>query len=135
MLRTQTQAWISRATGIPASTLSYVARGLRDLPIEYRDSVRNTYQSEAYYNLKTVGLSSNQANRFKWYVPESVINVETNFISKVDYLTIGHIGQKLKDLGRSATETEVLDLWNEARDETVDALQHSKQPVENILDY
>jgi hypothetical protein len=131
----KSQAWLSRASGVPASTLSYVARGLRDLPTQYVDSIRNVYQSEAYNRLKFSGLSSSQANRFKWYTPESVLNTQANMTLKVDYLTIGHIGQKLKNLGRSATEKEILDLWDESREETKSALQKSKQPVENIFDY
>jgi len=131
----KSQAWLSEASGVPRSTLSYVARGLRELPKQYSSSIRNVYQSEAYYNMKASGLSTTQANRFRWYSPETVLNVESTISMKINYCTLGAIGKKLQGLGRPATEEEVLSLWEEAHDAVFEGIQESKEPYEDIMKY
>jgi hypothetical protein len=133
-LMTRSQAWLSEASGVPRSTLSYVARGLRELPAQYRESIRNVYQGEAYGNLRMSGASSTQANRFKWYVPETVLNVQSSYGLKAMEWTVGVIGSKLKGLGRPATEQEVLNLWDESYEDVIDGMQQSKEPYERVME-
>lgn len=51
-----TQAWIVQNTDIPQSTLSYVLRGLRELPEKYFTSANNLYQKEVVSRLTAQGL-------------------------------------------------------------------------------
>lgn len=133
-LMEKTQSWLSKASGVPASTLSYVARGLRDLPKQYRDAIRNVYQGEAYQRLKFSGASTTQANRFKWYVPETVLNVQSSYMTKALDWTTGVVGAKLRGLGRSATEKEILSIWQESYDSVKEGMQESKQPYERVME-
>lgn len=127
--------WLSKETGIPQSTISYVRRGIRDLPKKYNAVMRNQYQREAYLRLGNEGASSYQAKRFSWY---NTIEVQTHIdtlLMKVNDLTLGHIGARYKSIGRPVTENEVMEVWKEEREQTVISLQHSKKSLESIYAY
>ena len=113
-LQDQSQAWVSRETGIPKSTLSYVARGIRALPKQYELANRNVYQREGYRRMEETGVSANQARRFSWYVPEKVTNVISTVNEKVKYLKVGYLGQKEHALGRSTLPGERKAILKEA---------------------
>jgi len=127
--------WVSEETGIPTSTLSYVNRGLRNLPKQYVDTIRNLYQRESYSRMRNAGASSEQARRYSWYVPTTVGNVMIDYSLKVEELAGGIVAAKLKGLERDATTDEILDLWSDARQSIVEGLQNSRKPLEDILDY
>lgn len=131
----KSQSWISRETGIPRSTLSYVARGLRELPQQYKTTLTNTYGREAYAQLRNSGLSSYQANRWKWYIPETAQSVIDNTILKVKELTTYWIGKRNYALGRNLTESEIASQWDETEEEVKDALRKSQKPTEEIWGY
>lgn len=95
---------ISNETEIPYSTLWYFANGQRNLPEKYENALYNMYTRTTYANLRESGLNSTQANRFRWYAPDSVIKIETQVQEVIlEYAKYG-LAQKATREGVIATE-------------------------------
>lgn len=130
--RYQSQASISRATGIPQSTLSYVIRGERTLPSKYHTVLRNMYQRTAYSVLKDAGLSSTQARRFSWYSPtriENVLSEVGNVVTKLVNSRYDQYEAYLKQTGQFKSEA---DTRQRLADSISEALSKSDLPEERL---
>ena len=128
-----TQAEISRQTGIPTSTVSYVLREERNLPAQYNPGLRNAFQREAYHNLREAGLSSTQADRFKWYVPGTVTIVTeqtTGIVGSIVDKRMEAYSQYLKSQGTYISEEDTRARLMEA---IAESIQKSELPYERIL--
>ena len=129
-----TQSQISALTGIPQSTLSYVARGLRELPYQYQSSLLKTYTSEAYRRLRTEGASWIIANRKKWQNPKDVYDDIRMINFKRQELTKGAIAGILKKQGKDITGDNIEELWGQVDSNMIEALQKSKKTLEQWLE-
>jgi hypothetical protein len=121
---------ISAITSIPASTISYVINNQRQLPNQYRSSLRNSYQREVYSDLRTVGLSATQSQRFSWYSPTKVIDVIQDVNSLVDSLIQGRMDQYknyLMSTGQYTDDTQVVNILESSIRES---LRNSDLPEE-----
>lgn len=85
---------ISIESGIPYSTLWNYARGKANLPDKWETSLINTYNRQTYANMRDVGFSSIQANRFRWYSPTKVVTLEIKAREVLLQYTNYAIGQK-----------------------------------------
>lgn len=95
---------IAIETEVPYSTLWYYANGQRNLPEKYENALYNMYTRTAYANLKAAGLNAVQANRFRWYAPESVLKIEVQVqTALLEYAKYGLARQAMKQ-GIIATE-------------------------------
>lgn len=63
---------ISTETGIPQSTLSYVTRGLRSLPDQYKQSTINAYKRSTTSYLKEARFPQRTVSRFRGYAPDTL---------------------------------------------------------------
>lgn len=135
ILKQRSAAWVSRETGIPQSTLSYVKRGLRQLPAQYRSPLRNTYQRETYAQLRAEGAPSHQARRFSWKAPETVTEAMSTLHRKRNELTMGLVMKKLGDFDLPATQANIDDFWEDASEALLEGLQNSPESLETIYDY
>jgi len=95
---------VSKETEIPYSTLWYYQNGQRNLPDKYENSIYNMYTRTSYAKLKEAGLNATQANRFRWYAPDSVIKIETQVTEAVLEYSKYALGQKAAREGIIATE-------------------------------
>lgn len=93
------------------------------------------YQREAYSNLRDSGLSSTQANRFKWYAPENVLTVETDMQDKAMTYAMGILSERLKDVEGPITFEEVSQMYEEAYSSVIEGLQSSKKTYEDFQNY
>lgn len=126
---------ISEETGIPASSLSYISRGLRDVPRVYKTTLANFYRREAYDRLRTVGLSSYQANRFRWHAPEKVLEVENTMREKLMELTLGALSSRAKGAGGNIDPESLFKMFGEELNRMVKAIQKSPKNYEDIEKY
>lgn len=128
----KSQASISRATGIPTSTLSYVIRGERTLPSKYHTSLRNEYQRTAYQVLRSSGLSATQARRFSWYSPSRIYNVLSEVGGVVEKLTESRYKQYEEYLKRTGQWKSETDTRQRLSDAIAAALAKSDLPEERL---
>jgi len=129
---TRSQSWIGKMIGISQSTVSRIINGLTTLKSEFVDVARNTYQREAYSNLKFSGTSADQARRFSWYTPETVTDVQNTMQDVRDMLEVTWIANKERELGRILTDDEMDYERAFARKNILDNLQKSNKTIEEI---
>jgi len=130
-----TQKVVSEMTGIPQSTISYVSRGLRELPKIYTTTMRNFYQRDAYATLKETGFSATQANRFKWYVPETVLDVTEIITDKVNSMAVGYVGHKTEGIGGEFTQEQLRGFFDEGVEKVKEGLRKSYKTFEQWDNY
>ena len=135
ILRERSAAWVSRQTGIPQSTLSYVRRGLRPLPQKYVAPLRNTYQREAYARLRAQGAPTHQARRFSWVTPERAQTAIDTLNIKRGELTMGYVQKLIAIDDLDMSDETILELWPEAEDAILEGMQNSLESLETIYDY
>ena len=126
---------ISRATGIPTSTLFRVEKQQIIMPIKYKLSLRRVYQREAYRTLREDGMSVSQANRFKWTNPESVIMKSGRMKSVVQYLREGAFQAKMTSLDKQGISYDLGELWDNMGKAVKDGLSKSKKELEEWEEY
>ena len=128
-------ATISEETGIPRSSLSYIARGERNLPKIYQTPLSNYYRRQAYSRLRDVGLSSVQANRFRWYAPEKVLGVENTMREKIQELTLGVMAARSRKEGHPLDARTILKDFQKEAAKMIEAIQKSPKTLEQIEKY
>lgn len=129
---TLSQAEISRQTGIPQSTLSYVLSGERELPDKYKKATRNIYQRTTYRQLRDTGLSATQARRWSWYSPPTVTKVWSEVGDVVDKLVnyrFEAYNDYLKRTGKWISDANTRERLRGAMEE---ALRKSDLPEERL---
>jgi hypothetical protein len=107
MLENHSQAEVSLMTGIPQSTISYVSRGLRDLPDIYKNDVKNAYQRDAYKQLLNAIPNTVNANRFRGYAPDTVRGVIKEMNALVEEYSYGAVASIFQNLQRDPTKQEI----------------------------
>jgi transcriptional regulator with XRE-family HTH domain len=133
ILTGRTQEWLASQIGVSQSTISRIANGLSTLKSEFVDVLRNTYQREAYSNLKASGTSSSQAKRFSWYIPEHVLQVQEKMLEVRSMLEVTWVANKSKQEGRMFSTQEIERILEEARPKILASLQKSKKPIEEFV--
>lgn len=131
----RTDAWISRASGIPIETIGYVRTGERNLPGEYAAPLRNLYQREAYQNMRDIGFSFHQARRFSSYAPQGVTERSTTIKNIITELATGHAANaidKLEKLGKPYSAEAV---YNDSYRKMQEAMRRSHKDYETQRDY
>ncbi len=133
--QTRSQTWIANQTGIPRSTVGFVLRGERTLPSKYSLNARRIYQTEVYRNLKSAGMSANQATRFKWYAPEAV-GLKTSIMKEiVKESTLLRIGQKITADKKKGIISTIEDYWKDTTEEVKDAYRKSDSTYDDWIEY
>lgn len=132
ILDTRSQTWLANAIGVSQSTISRIHNNISSLAREFRDTLRNVYQREAYANLRSSGSSATEARRFSWYIPETVIDIESTFEEVRNMLEVTWIANKSRKEGVIYTADEIEDLLNDARPSILKSLQKSKKTIEEI---
>jgi hypothetical protein len=135
VLEGRSKAWISRATGIPSSTVSYVVAGKRRLPAVYTDEVRRMYRRETYRRLRASGMSANQANRFKWYSAPKVGYYIKQMNYKVRFLALGHMSDWYEPVYKNGRKLEGEEKLAEIERQVREGLRKSREPWETWEDY
>ena len=135
ILRERSAAWVSRQTGIPQSTLSYVRRGLRQLPDKYVNPLRNTFQREAYARLRAQGAPTFEARRYSWLTPERAQTAIDTLTIKRGELTMGYVQKIIAIEDLDSSDAVILELWPEAEDAVLEGMQNSLESLETIYDY
>lgn len=132
---TRSDIWIARETGIPRSTLGYVRRGERRLPVQYERVLRNLYQREGYRRMVEVGMSTRQATRFSWYTPAKIREVTDTVKKLVADLTSKRVINMIGNPELDYTPDDYEDLFGEQYDYVRDAIGQSDKPYESWQDY
>lgn len=132
ILTERTQSWLANQLGLSQSTISRIANGLTTLKGEFADVLRNTYQREAYSNLKNSGTSSTQAKRFSWYIPETVMDVQNTMLEVRNMLEVTWVANKSRRENTTFTTSQIEDIINEARPAILESMQKSKKTIEEI---
>lgn len=127
--------YVSKESGIPYSTLWRFVNQLRDLPERYENSLKNVYSRTVYDNLRNLGFSSYQANRFRWYAPSSVIEREDIFKERLDFYTQGIIATKLKKSAYYYTEDEIKSIYENEIEKLKEGFRKSKKTYEQWISY
>lgn len=126
---------VSRATGIPASTLFRVEKQQAILPRKYNLSLRRLYQRQAYKILREEGMSVSQSNRFKWLTPESIIIKRGTMQSVTQFLTEGAYEARRVSLDKQGISYKDLEIWEEMNKAVKDGLRKSKKEMEEWEEY
>lgn len=132
MNRTMSLSQISASSSIPKSTISYVMRGERNLPNKYHNPLRSAYQRTAYHDLRNVGLSVTQSDRFKWYSPSKVVDIldeVINVVSKLVNARLDQYTEYLQSIGDYQGEQSTIELLTQAIQES---LRTSDLPEERL---
>lgn len=151
------QRQISAITGIPRITLQRAAWGERSLPQMYRSELRNMFQRSSYQELRNFGMNTDQARRFQWRSPETVMTYEGRMIQLTDQLAAGAMRSRLtgvlRKLGYDATALKSwkleemrivaqeeagiddLDLWEQSKEAVKEGLRHSSKQFEDWESY
>jgi len=130
-----TQSTISEMTGIPQSTLSYVIRGLRELPVQYFGAVVNTFQTEAYRRLTTAGSPSLEAETVSRSTVDLARDKEQFIHTVANQLTMGYIIRSAVNDDAEITQSYIDDNWSTAYGDIVNSLRNSTLPVDDWKDY
>jgi hypothetical protein len=93
------------------------------------------YHRESYDRLRESGLSSVQADRFKWYAPQSVLTVETDMQDNLMKYSMGVLAGKLKNVSGPVTFEEVSDMYEEAYNAVKKGFQSSRRSYEDFGNY
>lgn len=133
--RLRTDAWIMRATGIPLGTIGFVRSGMWKLPAQYKASLRNLYQREAYNALRDVGFSFHQARRFSWYTPERVTEISATMENVIEELAVGRTGVQIDKLEKIGLPYSAEEIYFESLGIMKKAIEDSPKPIEDIEDY
>lgn len=126
---------VSRASGIPASTLFRVEKQQAILPQKYNLSLRRLYQRQAYKILREEGMSVSQADRFKWLTPESVIIKRGTMASVTQFLTEGAFEARRVSLDKQNVSYRDLELWDEMNEAIKKGLRKSDKTMEEWEEY
>lgn len=126
---------ISRATGIPTSTLFRVEKQQAILPTKYNLSLRRVYQRQAYKILRDEGMSVSQSNRFKWLTPETIMIKRGSIQTVVQFLTEGAFVAKKVSLDKQGISYRDLELYEEMNQKVKDGLRKSKKELEEWEEY
>ena len=131
-----TQSTIAQTTGIPQSTLSYVTRGLRDLPEKYHAAVYAMKNTTAYSQLFNLGVPPDQAALISLEPVASLSNRESYLIAVADKLTVGYIESVSRDSDEQLTDQQYIDKYYEsAHRNIIDSLRRSTKPIDEWDDY
>lgn len=132
---TRSQTWIAEQTGIPRSTVGFVLRGERTLPSEYALSARSLYQREGYSRMKAEGFSASQADRFKWYTPESV-NLKIGIMKEiVTTSTAMVVGQRMARDQKQGIFNSLTSYWEKAKEDVQEGFRQSKKTMDDWEKY
>jgi hypothetical protein len=124
---------IAEESGIPYTTLYYYNTGVRNLPSQYEDTLRNYYGREAYRRLKASGASVTQSNRFRWYQPERVRNVINTYQEVRETMIDGALADLWGQYDGSMTfQNFVNKNYDSIQERMTTALQNSRKPYEDI---
>lgn len=134
MLKTKTVSGISKETGIPYSSLYRMSKGEGDIMSKYNNDLRNAYSRTVYGNLRGEGFSSNQANRFRWYVPETVESYTMKWREKLTEWSKGIATNRMALYGETYSKTSFDEYFTEAYTDVLESLRKSPKPVESILE-
>lgn len=135
LLEHKNQTEVSVMTGIPQSTISYVSRGLRDLPEQYKPSLRNAYQREVYATLNSIVPNKVNSNRWRGYAPNTVNDVIKGMNDMIELYSYGAVSSIFKVLGREPTSDEIMTALPAARQSVIDGLANSPKSYEDWSDY
>ena len=132
---TRSQNWIAQQSGIPRSTIGFVLRGERTLPTKYNLNARRIYQTEVYARAKFVGMSANQASRYKWYAPEAV-RLKIGIMNEiVNESTLMRIGQKQITDEKIGIIKGIDDYWKDTKDEVKESYRQSYKTLDDWIKY
>lgn len=133
MHETRTDVWIAEQSGIPRSTLGFVRRGERPMPLRYLSAARKLYQSEMVGRLEAIGIPQKQAFAHSFISPARFRAIDTQMYEIVGKLTTGHLAERA---ARHAERGEYYDPGREYSslfDSVMEGIHESEQPLDEIL--
>lgn len=122
-------------TGIPASTLSYVSRGIRTLPVVHEKALRNAYQREARFRMEDSGFSGSQRNRFASFAPSTVRKVTKDVQDKIEYLAWGTAKSMIARMATKGIILSTEDALEVATKQVKEGFLKSKWGYEKWMEY
>lgn len=137
LLESHSQAWISKETGIPQSTLSYAVNELREIPSKYNSSIATVYMQDVSYRLNQAGAPANQATRLSINEPGQVRNIQNYIEDTAHKLTEGYIIKQstAQDIPNSKLQSFIDENYETALSYIRTSLQNSVKPIEEWEDY
>lgn len=122
-------------TGIPQTTISFVARGLRELPSVYYQTVWKEYRRLSYNNLRKLGVSSFEATRLRYRDPEEIYFHQNRMSKLVNLMTRGRVGSIIAKEGEFISEKEFWNVFDMNIDTIKDSLRKSDKTIDEWYDY
>lgn len=122
---------LSRQTGIARSTLYDIKHHKYQCSEKHYQSIRNYFQRQAYSVLREAGLSSYKADRYKWYRPESIMEIKNRVGSVVSYLTNVRLQSHLTHLDNEGVSYDLEYEAQEIEEGIKESLRKSKKSVED----
>lgn len=119
---------ISRETGIPVSSISYVIRGQRKLPSKHIRQLRNYYSRDVYAQLRSAGLNPRIARRYRWFSTAHQQEFIEEASDVVEQLAGYRLEQYREYLIKQGRYTSDEDTMNILRDAIRDSL--GKSPID-----
>lgn len=131
----QSFAHIARQTGIPYRTVLALRTGKLDLSSQFRTSMRNMFQREAYGRLRQAGLSASESRRWSWYTPSQNVIKETEVKAAISEMTTGAVARRLEVLGLPTTQANVDKYFDELHQAITESVRKSRKPTEDIIEH
>ncbi|MDD5360469.1 MAG: hypothetical protein PHI02_09410 [Sulfurovaceae bacterium] len=126
-------AQVSRDTEIPYSTLLKVRRGEAELSSKYNTILKEYYSKNVYYNLRSTGLNSIQANRFRNGNVQNVSTLTERIYEKIDFYATGTTIMKCSKTNYFPSSAEIKKIYAESYKSIQKGLGKSQQSVEDWL--
>lgn len=127
---------ITTYTGIPQSSLSYALRGLRPIPVKYRNAVWKMKNMLAYAELFNAGVPSIQAAQISLDSVGAIQETDSYVKAVADKLTIGYIETVMRESDEDMTDQEYIDkYYSQAYADIIKSLRASTKPIWDWQDY
>lgn len=138
MVKYMNQKWsyrtIEKETGVSDTTLWRIVNEGANVSDEMTTSIRNAFNRQAYSRLRDVGLSSYEANRWRWYTPNTVMSVESTMSLIVDKWSYGVALNRLARLSVVASDETIASVIEEAKKDVLQGISESGKPFEYIVE-
>jgi hypothetical protein len=121
-------------TGVSDTTLWRIANQDISVSDEMYTDITNAYRRQAYSRLREVGLSSYEANRWRWYTPNTVLTVESTMSFIVDKWSYGVALNRLARLPAVASDETIASVFEKARQDVLEGISESEKPYEYIIE-
>lgn len=130
-----TRSAIAAETGLTSALQNDILSGVYNPTGLTKGYLDNLYKRTAYQEMKNVGFSANQANRFRSYSPETVLSRMETVKGLIDELAKGALDLKLEKAKITLSGQAYTDAYDDMYDTVKEGFSYSTKEYEEWQDY